>query len=89
MIHQIGRYKDTRANLPRVKEQLLSMKKMVDDILFLGHCTEHMHLQVIDVGTLVKNRLETLAALAADRKLRIELEGEEGLEICTDEALFT
>ena len=73
----------------RVKEQLLSMKKMVDDILFLGHCTEHMHLQVIDVGTLVKNRLETLAALAADRKLRIELEGEEGLEICTDEALFT
>lgn len=89
MIHQIGRYKDTRANLPRVKEQLLSMKKMVEDILFLGHCTEHMHLQVIDVGTLVKNRLETLAALAADRKLRIELEGEEGLEICTDETLFT
>lgn len=89
MIHQMGRYKDTQANLPRVKEQLLSMRKMVEDILFLGHCEEHIHLQVIDAGTLVKKRLEPLAALAADRKLRIESEGEKSLEILTDEALFT
>ncbi|MDE6168090.1 MAG: HAMP domain-containing histidine kinase, partial [Acetatifactor sp.] len=89
MLHQMGRYKDTQANLPRVKEQLLSMRKMVEDILFLGHCEEHIHMQVIDAGTLVKKRLEPLAALAADRKLRIESEGEKSLEILTDEALFT
>ena len=35
MINRVGRYKDTSLYLPRVKDQLLSMRKMVEDILSL------------------------------------------------------
>ena len=33
MANKVGKYQDTQTYLPRVKEQLLSMKKMVEDIL--------------------------------------------------------
>lgn len=89
MIHQVGRYRDTQANLPRVKEQLLFMRKMVEDILFLGHCGEHIHLQTIDAGVLVRKCLDTLASLAAGRRLRVESGGEERLMMWTDEVLLS
>ncbi len=51
MMQEVGKYKDIRKYLPQVKEQLLFMRQIVEDILYLNHCTENLQ----------KDRTELLA----------------------------
>lgn len=49
MIQEVGKYKDTKTYLPQVKEQLQSMSKIVEDILYLNHCAEHLQIESIEM----------------------------------------
>lgn len=55
MINKIGRYADTEKHLPQVKEQLLSMKKMVDDVLYLNRADRDPQPEMVDVRALIDN----------------------------------
>jgi len=58
MIHEIGKYKDTKTYLPEVKAQLLSMRKMVEDILYLNHCEERIELAPVDLSQLMHQQID-------------------------------
>lgn len=88
MKNKIGKYQDTETYLPKVKEQLLSMKKMVEDILYLNHCGETVDIQRTELRKLLETKLETYRIAIADRQLEVSVEGLESVFIETDEALF-
>lgn len=89
MINQVGRYKETEVYLPRVKEQLLSMRKMVEDILYLNHCADHIRLQQVEAGRLLQERLGLLQVPLADRRITVEDTEMEQLTVLTDELMLT
>lgn len=89
MMNEIGRYKDTKAYLPKVKEQLLSMRTMAEDILYLNRCEENMNFCQADVVGLMRERLHFLQAPIGKKRLSVHLSGVESLFTRTDEKLFS
>ena len=59
MINQIGKYHDTKTYLPEVKKQLLSMRKIVEDILYLSRCEENILLEKVDLNMLISRQLSS------------------------------
>ena len=49
MINEIGKYKDTKEHLPRVKLQLQSMRKIIDEILNLNNSLEDIKKENLDI----------------------------------------
>lgn len=89
MMNEIGRYRETRVYLPKVKEQLLSMRKMVEEILYLNHCAENRKMQQMDVGGLLAQRLKSYQVELADRGILTTVSGAESLFLYTDEMMIT
>ncbi len=89
MLNEVGRYKDTKVYLPRVKEQLLSMRKMVEDILYLNHCARDMSIRETDVGQVLAERLRCYQVAVADKGIRLEVPEDMGLLADTDEAMVS
>lgn len=75
MINQVGKYKDTAVYLPKAKEQLLSMRKMVEDILSLNHCRDNIHHQNIQVLPLLEGKLEEYRLAIAEKQLQVSCSG--------------
>ncbi|GAA0802136.1 hypothetical protein GCM10008910_33130 [Faecalicatena orotica] len=75
MIQEVGKYKDTKTYLPQVKEQLQSMRKIVEDILYLNHCTENLHIESVDVDVLLMEVMGAYRIQAEMKKLRFEKGG--------------
>lgn len=89
MINEIGRYRETKVYLPKVKEQLLSMRRMVEEILYLNHCAEDRKLQQIDVGGLLARRLQSYQVELGDKKISAAVSGPESMSLYTDEMMIT
>ncbi len=87
MINRVGRYQDTSLYLPRVKEQLLSMRKMVEDILSLNHCRENIELRDLQVMPLLEAKLAEYRVKIQDKGLQVSCTGEGGA-IRADEYLM-
>lgn len=75
MIQEVGKYKDSRQYLPEVKKQLLSMGKMVEDILYLNHAAENMEPEQIDLEVLIGEIVSAYHVQIEDKKLQIVMEG--------------
>ncbi len=88
MINEIGRYRETKIYLPKVKEQLLSMRKIVEEILYLNRCAENRELQQTDVGGLTVRRLHAYQVELADRGISAVVSGEESFSLITDEMMI-
>lgn len=87
MLDGVGKYKDTRAHLPRVKEKLLEMRDIINDILYLNHCTEHLKMEDVALSPLVWEVLACYQIQAEEQRLTVRVE--EGLgSIYTDRELF-
>ncbi len=89
MLNEIGRYKDTKVYLPRVKEQLLSMRKMVEDILYLNHCAEDMRIRQTDVGKLLEERLRSCQVALADKGIAVDVPENMVFAAKTDEMIIS
>lgn len=75
MIGQIGKYKDTRTYLPKVKEQLLSMRKIIEEILSLKAKQNSACKGKVFLYTLIQTQLDIYRVAVADRRLMVTLEG--------------
>ncbi len=75
MMNEVGRYKDTKAYLPKVKEQLLSMRKIVEDILYLNHCAGNMQIEDVDLRLLAQEAAGSYAVQAESRGVCMGIEG--------------
>lgn len=76
MINEVGKYKNTKEYLPEVKGQLLSMKRIVEDILYLNYHIDHMEKEDVRVELLVKELVEAYTVQAENKGLKFEMEGE-------------
>lgn len=76
MINEIGKYKDTKAYLPEVKEQLLSMSKIVEDILSLNYRAEHLEMEAVAIDVLVKEVIKSYEFQMEEKQLGTDIEGE-------------
>ena len=89
MINEIGKYKERDVYLPKVKEQLLSMRKMVEYILYLNHCSEHIRMEQIEVRKLLEKKLCSYQVAIVDKRLLVEINGLSAMQIHTDEMMIS
>lgn len=75
MMNEVGKYKDTKAYLPEVKKQLLSMRKIVEDILYLNYHAENMQQEKVAVEALVQELTGDYAVQTEDKGLQITVAG--------------
>lgn len=84
MINQIGKYKDTKTYLPKVKEQLLFMRKMVEDILSLNLSRESISRDKVNLYSLVQAQLAAYQIAAGDKHLDILMDGDKEVFVYAD-----
>lgn len=88
MINQIGKYKEHEIYLPEVKKQLLSMRKIVEDILALSRCEEQIEMQEIDLEELLKMQLAQYEITLTEAEDTLVFSFEEECILKTDATLF-
>ena len=69
MIQEVGKYQDTKTYLPQVKAQLQSMRRIVEDILYLNHCTEHLTMEPVDMELLMEEVISSYAVQIEAKQL--------------------
>lgn len=87
MYEEIGKYKDTKVYLPKVKEQLISMQKIVEDIIYLNHCSENTKMELQDLDHIINTSLSSLEISIAEKSLTVEIDGTIG-KLQTDGEMF-
>lgn len=75
MMNEIGKYKNTKEYLPQVKEQLQSMRTIVENILYLNHCVDHLQIEPVSIEEVVQEQLSAYEIQLADKGLSIRIEG--------------
>lgn len=75
MINEVGKYRDAKAYLPEVKEQLLTMRKIVEDILSLNYRAKHLERETVDMGVLVKEIVSSYQVQTEEKQLVVVVEG--------------
>lgn len=88
MINQIGKYQDVKAYLPEVKKQLLSMRKIVEDILYLSRCEESIALETVDLNIFVARQLSNYQITLAEGNYNLETNYSDGSFVMTDSNLL-
>lgn len=83
MISEIGKYKDTGKYLPEVKRQLLSMRKIVEDILYLNHSADNIRQESVDMNLLVREAVGNHRIQAEEKELELSYK-ENTVRIMTD-----
>lgn len=76
MINKIGKYRDAEKFLPEVKRQLLSMRQLVDDILYLNYRADNMQIEPVAVETVAEEVLRAYEVQAENKKIKITLKGQ-------------
>ena len=88
MIGQIGKYKDYEKYLPKVKEQLLSMRRIIEEILSLNKNRSSSKKCQIHLYEAAGALAESYRVAAADKQLELKVEGDKKTYIWADEAMF-
>lgn len=87
MINEIGKYKNTKEHLPKVKIQLQSMRKIIDDILNLNSTIESVKMEDIDLCEVIDEILIFHEVQIKAKELHIE-KGNSYLTLKTDRILI-
>lgn len=75
MMNEVGKYKDTKTYLPEVKKQLLSMRKIVGDILYLNYHAENLQQDEVAIEAFVQEIAGEYAVQAEDMELCVTVAG--------------
>lgn len=87
MMNEVGKYKDTRTYLPQVKQQLQSMKKIVEDLLFLNHCSQELQKETFSLSDLTEECISSYRVQLEEKGLHVTKEGAAPV-LCTDSELL-
>lgn len=88
MINQIGKYGDVKAYLPEVKKQLLSMRKIVEDILYLSRCEESITLETVNLNILLARQLSYYQITLAEGYYNLVTDYSDDSYVTTDSNLL-
>jgi signal transduction histidine kinase len=87
MIHEVGKYKETKAYLPEVKQQLQSMKKIIDDLLSLNHSHKELEKESFSLNCLLEECLSFYRIQLEEKEQQLTIEGSSP-NLLTDSELF-
>jgi len=87
MIHEVGKYKETKAYLPEVKHQLQSMKKIIDDLLSLNHSHKELEKESFSLNCLLEECLSFYHIQLEEKEQQLTIEGSSP-NLLTDSELF-
>ena len=87
MINEIGKYKNTKEYLPKVKLQLQSMRKIIDDILNLKNSIEAINKENLDICEIIDEVLLSHEVQVKSKEIRIQKECS-SLNIITDRKII-
>ena len=79
MLDQVGKYKDVNAYLPEVKEQLKTMRKIVEDILDLNHHAIHLEKEEVSLEELVREGAAAYKVQMESKKQTLFVSGQKDL----------
>lgn len=79
MYEEIGKFKNTKTYLPKVKEQLISMQKIVEDIIYLNHQSDHTKLEPQNLDNIIDTSLSGLDISITLKSITVETEGSIGI----------
>ncbi len=89
MVNHIGKYQETETYLPEVKKQLLSMRKIVEDILYLSRCEENITLETVDLNILIANQLSDYEIALTEGNFNLKTEFYQDCMVNSDSNLLT
>jgi signal transduction histidine kinase len=72
MINEIGKYKNTKEYLPKVKVQLQEMRKIIDDILNLKNSIESINKENIDICEIIDEVLLSQEVQIKSKEIHIQ-----------------
>lgn len=75
MINEVGKFKDVSEYLPQVKKQIQSMQKIVEDILYLNHCSMNIQMEELSPETVMEDCIHSFDIQIAEKSLEIMREG--------------
>lgn len=75
MMNEVGKYKNTKEHLPEVKKQLLSMRKIVEDILYLNYHAENMEKEELALEILAQELVRAYKVQIENKRLDVVIEG--------------
>lgn len=75
MMNEVGKYKNAKEHLPEVKKQLLSMRKIVEDILYLNYHAENMQKEDLAIEELVQEAVRAYKVQIEDKGLNVSVKG--------------
>lgn len=87
MMNEVGKYKDIKEYLPQVKQQLQSMQKIVEDILYLNHCSQNLNPEPVELSEVLEECKSFYHVQLEERALQVESEGK-SLTVITDRELL-
>lgn len=76
MIGRVGKYSDVEQYLPEVRKQIMTMRRIVEDILSLNYHAEHMHKEKTELRELVEELAKGYEIQTEAKALEIVLSGE-------------
>lgn len=83
MINEIGKFKNTKEYLPVLKKQLLSMKKLVDEILSINSSDIDIKRSKINMNEMIKSIISDHSFEITDKKIKVELQSLEEVKVVT------
>ncbi len=89
MIQQIGKFRDVEMYLPKVKEQLRTMQKMVEDILDLSRCERERKTETVNVKKIIIQKMASYHVQMEERGLTWDASLQEVLLETDGEILYT
>lgn len=76
MMNEVGKYKSTKEYLPEVKKQLLMMRQIVSDTLYLNYHGDAWQEEEVSLGALLQELIHIYELTVADKNLRIQSTGD-------------
>lgn len=79
MINEVGKYKNTKEYLPEVKKQLLSIRRLVDDILYLNNRAGNMQPEPLSLEALTAEVIRSYEVQIENRGLQVTVTGQKAV----------
>lgn len=75
MLHEVGKYKDTKRYLPQLKEQLQSIQKIIEDILQMNPSREIIKSEIVYLKEITEKCIGNYQVIIAEKNLIIKSNG--------------
>ena len=75
MIENIGKYKDRDKYLPELKQKLVKMQILIEDLLYLNKLDENLRIEEIDLRPILEESINNHSNLLEKKNIKVSIVG--------------